>query len=409
MIATVIRVVLIAVLAIGTVFVPQAVVAQTAASMQVQKLAPITDAVAFVDVVDVSASLEKAINAMSAAEVRQLTAGLKPDDLYVRVNFDGAARVTMLMPVREAADVGRITSVLSQNIAAKGAYTSIAAGLTKAREVMENERGRRTAVVVVMTDGVVDVAGDLTEERKQLDAIASWWKAQPWARRIVVGALPGKAGHATAIAKLLGADYVSLEDYAKQSVVTRAISGARAPKETTAPVKTAAAPVEESLPLPWLLLLVPIAGAAIWYFRGTSPRDRERVAAPIKSVSAPAAAKPEMQVSVRVTAGGRMQETVLPVSDLEGGVFTLGAAGTVPVPGLAGRPITIEAAHDTMSISVETGTGVKIDGEDADHLPQPVTVAGSCRLSYRGAAIIVRVHALNVGANAAAPLVLRRI
>lgn len=347
------------------------------------------DAVVMVDVVDVSGSLSKAIAAMSDAETRQLTTSLRPGDIYARVVFDGTGRVAMLMPVREPADVGRITTVLKQNVAAAGRYTSIAAGLAAAREVVEKERGSRRVVLAVLTDGVLDPADGLVIERQRLTALTTWWKNQPWATRIVVSVKPNSTNAAIVeLAKALDAELVALGDYAKTSVVARAITVSR----TTPPATPTAAPAMTSWPH-WIVgpASLGVLGFIVWMRRraGPSPAARRPMAEAVM-VTVPLAKA--LRLTTTVTANGRAQDTAIDVATLDGGAVTLGTEGAVNVPGLQGRPVTVEVDGEELSISVEPGFGIRVNGETIDDVPQPMRVGRTCRLSHRGVAIALQLH-----------------
>lgn len=386
---------------------------QAVATVDTTAAPHVTDAVAMVDVVDVSGSLSKAIKAMSEAETQQLASTLKPDDIYARVNFDGTARLAMLMSVREPADVERITKVVSQNISATGTHTSIAAGLTKAREVVEKERGTRRAVLVVITDGILSTSDGIAAERKRLEGITAWWKSQPWARRIVVGVGSDKTRAAAGLAKALDAELVTLDDYAKRSIVARAITSARTPlvKAASPPATPAAPPPRPSTRWLWLSGAAAAAiGLAYWRTRQVPSRGQAVIPVvnplPIASI----AGVPEMQITARVTASGRAVDTVVDVGELDGGVLTLGVAGTVSVPGLLGRPVTVEVVSDSMAVAIEPGANVRLNGENVAAVPQPIPVGRSCRLTCGGVAIALRLHTRGAGSRTPVALVgFRRI
>lgn len=352
----------------------------------------VADAVMLVDVADVSGSMVKAVAAMTAAEAAQLERTLRPGDLYARVAFNAEARVSVLQEMRTPDDLGVVSTAVSAKQVAKG-KTSISKGLMLAKEVAERHAGGRRVVLVLASDGENDPADGKAQEGQRLDAMAEWWRSRPATDRIVVGiSRNNNRQQLEALAALLQARLVSLDDYKSNPLIERAIAEARA----------AAVPAPEPPPMPppptpasmstwsWLLIALPLV--AIGWVALRKTKGNSRPASPGAPIAVRGVEATVNELLASVTANGQTQQTVLPVAELEFGTATLGTAGTVMVPGLPGAPVTVLIVGDGLSVTEEMGTGVRVDGQPLGLMPQPARFGRECRLTHRGVAVTLQLR-----------------
>lgn len=356
-----------------------------------------SDAVLVVNASDVSGSMVRAVEAMAASDIEQLRRTLKPDDAYARIEFAADARLTMLQEVRAAADVENILTVLGQKVHARG-RTSISRGLMAAREVADRVGAARRVVLVIATDGANDPPDGAAAERGRLDTIAEWWRHRANTDRILVG-IGQRRQVLEALAAELGARLVSVDEYATTPVVERAIATARerAAVGTPQPVAAPRAERRSTRVRQWAFMAGALAVVAVFGFLLMVRRRRTRRAAGkggadfATAVVAAPTRKPE-ELVVTVTANGRTEQTVLPVDDIESGILTLGGAGVVKIPGLAGAPLTVMLGSDGMSVAEAPGTGTLLNGQPLAQVALPARVGRACRLVVKSVAMSVQLR-----------------
>jgi hypothetical protein len=348
-----------------------------------------TEAVLLIDVVDVSGTMAGAIAAMVEAEVDQLQRSLRPEDLYARVNFDGTARTTVLQKMSEAEDVERLARLLARPEAA-GAKTSISSGLIEARQIVEREAAPDQHVVFVLaTDAISDPPDGPAAEAARMTDAAAWWRNRSQTERIVVGVQTAtNQGQLQRLAKDLGATLVTIEEYRAQPLVERAIVDARA----LPPPAPSTVPGPQSSPWwPWLVgAVVAVLGVAVAF------RDRKRApqgGPPAPVIAASARQKPApRELVVLVTAHGNTQRHVIPVDDEVLEIATLGMAGTVFVPGLPGRPVTVLATSDGIRLVAEPSTGIRVDGESLLTSTSEVSAGRRVRISHHAVTVTLELR-----------------
>lgn len=380
-----------------------------AAGSPVWAQAPAADAVMLVDAPDVSGSMVKAVASMAEAEVEQLKRTLRPGDVYARVPFDSEARLSVLQHVRSEEDIANIGAIVLARAVA-GGRTSLSKGLIAAREVVDRAAGDRRVVLVLASDGVNQPADGKAAEDHRFAAIAAWWKARPATDRVVVGIVRrGNRRKLEALAASLQARLVTLEEYKSNTLIERAIAGARAaavPQPEPSPPVPPAPVTEQTRWWPWMLAALPCVALG-WVALRTTKADERQVPPGLPAVvRVPVASAMELFVSV--SANGNAHHTVLPVDEIEFGTVTLGMAGTVAVPGLSGAPVTVFVTCDAIELTEQPGTGVRVNGEALGLMPEPVNVGRECRLTHRGVAVNLQlrrmgerraVHPIRVVAN----------
>lgn len=352
---------------------------------------PVADAVMLIDVPDISGSMVKSVASMTAAEVEQLKRTLRPGDLYARILFGAEARLTVLQHVRVAEDVDNISAVVSEKLVASG-KTSISKGLIAARDAVERTAGNRRVVLVLASDGENDPPDGQAKETQRLESAAAWWRLRPETDRIIVGVTrANNRPKLEALASLLEARLVSLDDYKDNALVERAIAEARASvaRQAEPPAAPRASVPQTMHAWPWVLAMLPLVAIG-WVALKRTQATAPKPASAALSVTDPTSNPVEFCASV--TANGQTHQTVFAVTELEHGTATMGTAGNVVVPSLPGAPVTIMVAGDQLMLTEEPGTGVRVDGQLLRDLPQPARVGSECRLTHRGVAVTLQLR-----------------
>lgn len=348
---------------------------------------------------DVSGTMHKTVGSLAAAEIAQLRRSLRPGDFYARLPFTGVARTAILQRVHDTSDIDLIAKVIAENASATGARTALSAGLVAGRDVVARHGKNRHVVLVMTTDGISDPV-DAALERRAFEDAARWWRSRPNTTRIVVGPDNNAAANASikSLAKALDARIVTPDAFARESVIERAVVQARPTAMPNQP-KTVSGPRRNSA-LWWVpLIALVVVGAAI-----LRRRLRRRAGAPPAAgapLLLPVAPAVKHELSVKVTGQGRTNDQVLDADSLPEGGLTFGLAGSIPVSGLPGSPIAVEIIGDELVVAVEPGHGVRIDGEPADAIPQPMHVGRVCTLTVRGSAIALQMRRVGEGATVA--------